>query len=46
MKDTRTIRIKIHTDDLPKLKKYKKLRVDKYLICVDDVEIPQVKIFG
>lgn len=39
-------KVKIHQSDLSKLKKYGSLRVDKYLIKIEDVPIPQVKIFG
>lgn len=39
-------RIHIHMDDLHKLKKHRSLQVDKYLICVDDIPVPQVKMYG
>lgn len=39
-------KVKIHQSDISKLKKYGSLRVDKYLIKVDNLVIPQVKIFG
>ena len=43
---TKLKHIHLHIDDLHKLKKHKRLRVDKFLITVDDVEIPQVKVYG
>jgi hypothetical protein len=43
---TRIRKINLNTDDLHKLKKHKSLRVDNYVISVDDIPIPQVKVFG
>ena len=38
--------IKLDVDDVHKLKKYGRLRVDRYVITVSDVVAPQVKVFG
>jgi len=44
---TRIKKITITSRDLGLLKKHKTMRVDKYLIRVDDsFDIPQVKRFG
>lgn len=43
---SKTKRIRLHIDDLHKLKKHGYLKVDKYLISVDSTSIPQVKLFG
>lgn len=39
-------KIHLHVDDLHKLKKYKVLRIDNYVIDVDEIAIPQIKIYG
>ena len=38
--------VRLSTGDLDKLKKHRSLKVDKYLIHVDDLEVPQVKMYG
>ena len=43
---SKTKRIRLNVDDLHKLKKHGCLKVDKYLISVDDTRIPQVKLYG
>ena len=39
-------KVNLHVDDLSKLKKYGTLRVDNYIIKVDDIPVKQVKVFG
>ena len=39
-------KINLHIDDLSKLKKYGTLRVDNYVIKVDDISVKQIKVFG
>jgi len=43
---SKTHKIVLHIDDIPKLKKHGCLRVGKNLIVVDKHPIKQVKIFG
>ena len=38
--------VRLNTEDLYKLKKYKVMRVDDYVIHIDDVMTPKVKLFG
>ena len=43
---SKTHKIVIHVDDIPKLKKYGCMRVGRNLIVVDKHPIKQIKIFG
>jgi len=38
--------VRLNTEDLHKLKKHKVMRVDDYVIHIDDVMTPKVKLFG
>jgi len=43
---TKIKKIRLHPQDLPKLKKYGFLRVGNYALILDEKNISQVKIYG